>query len=58
MTARELVTLLERLPIEQLDLPVMYMNEVWLNEVHSVRVESENEFGVQDAIQKHLRLES
>ena len=54
-TVRELISALEALPQEYLDLKVRYMDEVWLHDVTQAKHSVDNEFGVgQDY--PHIRL--
>lgn len=56
MTVKELIAALKNIPEEQQELPVMYMNETWLNEVSYLEYTEINEYGVQDEIRSHIRL--
>lgn len=56
MTATELISLLQELPWHQKEIPMLFMNEVWLHHVDTVAVETENEYGTQQVNIPHIRL--
>lgn len=55
MTGKELIQRLQALPEETLDLPVLYVDEVWLKTITDMVIDHENEYGLGPDI-KHLRL--